>query len=72
MCMVCGAAIGFHIAATMCISLVSIGNGIFALHLGWMLVDWLRLRVRGNRLASEVLLEPYEEVPAETSEEVSA
>ena len=35
----------------MCISLISIGNGIFAFHLGWMLIDWLRLRVRGNRLA---------------------
>lgn len=50
----------FHIAATMCISLIAIGNGIFALHLGWMLIDWLRLRVRGNRLASEILLEPYD------------
>jgi len=50
----------FHIAETMCISLIAIGNGIFALHLGWMLIDWLRLRVRGNRLASEILVEPYD------------
>lgn len=53
-------AVSFHIAATMCISLIALGNGVFALHLGWMLVDWLRLRVRGNRLAAEILLEPYE------------
>jgi cytochrome c oxidase cbb3-type subunit 1 len=53
-------SISFHIAATMCISLISIGNGVFALHLGWMLIDWLRLRVRGNRLAAEILMEPYE------------
>jgi cytochrome c oxidase cbb3-type subunit 1 len=53
-------SISFHIAATMCISLVAIGNGVFALHLGWMLVDWVRFRVRGNRLAAEILLEPYE------------
>jgi len=52
--------VSFHIAATMCISLIAIGNGVFALHLGWMLIDWLRLRVRGNRLAAEILLEPYE------------
>jgi len=66
-------AISFHIAATMCISLIAIGNGIFALHLGWMLIDWLRLRVRGNRLAAEVLLEPYEgEAPGQPSEEAAA
>jgi len=68
-----GVAIGFHIAATMCISLVSIGNGIFALHLGWMLIDWLRLRVRGNRLAAEILVEPYDgDAPAKSPVEVSA
>jgi cytochrome c oxidase cbb3-type subunit 1 len=50
----------FHIAATMCISLIALGNGVFALHLGWMLLDWLRLRVRGNRLAAEILVEPYD------------
>jgi cytochrome c oxidase cbb3-type subunit 1 len=50
----------FHISATMCLSLIAIGNGIFALHLGWMLIDWLRLRVRGNKLAAEILAEPYE------------
>ena len=27
---------------------------------GWMLIDWLRLRVRGNKLAAEVLVEPYD------------
>ena len=65
----------YHIAATMCISLIALGNGVFAFHLGWMLIDWLRLRVRGNRLAAEILMEPYEEVaalPATASEEVSA
>jgi len=66
-------SISFHIAATMCVSLIAIGNGIFALHLGWMLIDWLRLRVRGNRLAAEILLEPYEgDAPGKTSEEVAA
>jgi cytochrome c oxidase cbb3-type subunit 1 len=65
-------SIGFYIANTMCISLISIGNGVFALHLGWMLLDWLRLRVRENRLASEILLEPYEPAPAKTSQEASA
>jgi len=65
-----GDSVSFHIAATMCISLIAIGNGIFALHLGWMLIDWLRLRVRGNRLAAEILLEPYEgDVPSQASEE---
>jgi cbb3-type cytochrome oxidase subunit 1 len=68
-----GVANSFHIAATMCISLIAIGNGTFALHLGWMLIDWLRLRVRGNRLAAEILLEPYEgDAPAKASEEVAA
>jgi cytochrome c oxidase cbb3-type subunit 1 len=65
----------YHIAATMCISLIAIGNGVFAFHLAWMLIDWLRLRVRGNRLAAEILMEPYEEVaplPAAASEEVRA
>jgi len=66
-------SISFHIAATMCISLIAIGNGIFALHLGWMLIDWLRLRVRGNRLAAEILLEPYEgDAPAKTTKEMAA
>jgi cytochrome c oxidase cbb3-type subunit I len=65
--------VSFHIAATMCISLIALGNGIFALHLGWMLIDWLRLRVRGNRLAAEILAEPYEgDLPAKSSEEVAA
>jgi cytochrome c oxidase cbb3-type subunit 1 len=66
-------SISYHIAATMCISLIAIGNGVFALHLGWMLIDWLRLRVRGNRLAAEILIEPYEgDAPAKASEEVAA
>jgi len=54
----------FYIAKTMCLSLVSIGNGVFAFHLGWMFLVWLRIRVRNNRLAAEILLEPYE--PVET------
>jgi len=66
-------SVSFHIAATMCISLIAIGNGVFALHLGWMLIDWLRLRVRGNRLASEILVEPYDgDVAAPASPEVAA
>lgn len=51
--------VSFHIAATMCLSLVSIGNGIFALHLGWTVFDWLDKRIRSNRLAAELLQEPY-------------
>ena len=68
-----GVAVSYHISATMCISLIALGNGVFAFHLGWMLIDWLRLRVRGNRLASEILLEPYEgDAPAKPAEEVAA
>ena len=51
----------FHIATTMCLSLISIGNGIFAFQLGWTLLDWLHVRVRGNRLAAELLAERYED-----------
>jgi cytochrome c oxidase cbb3-type subunit 1 len=66
-------ALPFHIAATMCISLISIGNGVFALHLGWMMIDWVRLRVRGNRLAAEILQEPYEgDASAEAAKEATA
>jgi cytochrome c oxidase cbb3-type subunit 1 len=66
--------ISYHISATMCISLIAIGNGVFAFHLGWMLIDWLRLRVRGNRLAAEILMEPYEpyEEAKPATEEVGA
>ncbi len=65
-------AVSFYIGTTLCLSLISIGNGIFALHLGWMLLDWLRQQVRRSRLASEILFEPYvEEAPAKNSEEVS-
>jgi cytochrome c oxidase cbb3-type subunit 1 len=53
--------LSFHIATTMCLSLVSIGNGIFAFHLGWTFLDWLHRRARGNRLAAELLLETYED-----------
>jgi cytochrome c oxidase cbb3-type subunit 1 len=67
-----GVANSFYIAATVCLSLISIGNGIFALHLGWMLLEWLRQRVRTSRLASEILLEPYEPDPEPASREVSA
>jgi cytochrome c oxidase cbb3-type subunit 1 len=55
-----GVALSFYIAATMCLSLIALGNGVFALHLGWMLLDWLRLRVRSSKLASELLFEPYD------------
>lgn len=61
-------ALSYVIASTACISLISIGNGIFALHLGWMLVDWLRLRVRESKLASEILNEPYTPAPAKAPE----
>jgi cytochrome c oxidase cbb3-type subunit 1 len=65
-------AVSFYIGTTLCLSLISIGNGIFALHLGWMILDWLRQQVRRSRLASEILFEPYEEeVPAKEPKEVS-
>ncbi|MEJ0000232.1 MAG: cbb3-type cytochrome c oxidase subunit I [Verrucomicrobiota bacterium] len=68
-----GVANSYHIAATIFISLLAIGNGIFALHLGWMLIDWLRLRVRGNKLAAEIFAEPYEGgEPAAKTGEVAA
>jgi cytochrome c oxidase cbb3-type subunit 1 len=62
----------YHIATTMCISIIALGNGIFALHLGWMLIDWLRLRVRGNKLAAEILVEPYDGDPAPAPKEEAA
>jgi len=65
-------SLSYRIAATMCVSLIAVGNGVFALHLAWMLLDWLRLRVRGNRLAAEILLEPYEGDAAASSKEVAA
>jgi len=53
-------ALNFHIASTLCVSLIALGSGVFALHLGWMLLNWVNIRVRANRLASEILHEPYE------------
>jgi cytochrome c oxidase cbb3-type subunit 1 len=35
-------SLSFYIATTMCLSVVSIGNGVFAYHLGWMVLDYLR------------------------------
>jgi cytochrome c oxidase cbb3-type subunit 1 len=68
-------ALNWYIGSTACICLISIGNGIFALHLGWMLLDWLRQRVQSNRLASEILCEPFTpetpEVSKTDSREVS-
>jgi cytochrome c oxidase cbb3-type subunit I len=51
----------FYIAVTMCVSLVAIGNGIFAFHLGWMFLEWVHIRIRGNKLAAEILHEKYED-----------
>jgi cytochrome c oxidase cbb3-type subunit 1 len=34
-------SISFYIATTMCLTIISIGNGVFAYHLGWMVLDWL-------------------------------
>jgi len=62
----------FYIATTMCISLVSLGNGVFAFHLGWMFINWLQIRVRGSKLMAEILHEPYvapETVPVATRQE---
>ena len=35
-------ALPFQIGATLCICLISIGNGIFAYHLGWTFLEFLR------------------------------
>jgi cytochrome c oxidase cbb3-type subunit I len=67
-----GVANSYHISATMCLSIIALGNGVFALHLGWMLIDWLRLRVRGNKLAAELLAEPYEGEPAPAPKQEAA
>jgi cytochrome c oxidase cbb3-type subunit 1 len=34
-------SLSFYIATTMCLTLISIGNGVFAYHLGWMVLDLL-------------------------------
>jgi cytochrome c oxidase cbb3-type subunit 1 len=53
-------ALSFHIATTMCIGLVSVGNGVFAFQLGWTFLAWLYRQVRGHKLTADVLLEPYD------------
>jgi cytochrome c oxidase cbb3-type subunit 1 len=35
-------ALSFQIATTLCLSIISVGNGVFALHLGWTFLEWLR------------------------------
>jgi cytochrome c oxidase cbb3-type subunit 1 len=52
-------ALSFHIATTMCIALVSVGNGVFAFQLGWTFLAWFYRQARGHRLTAEILLEPY-------------
>jgi cytochrome c oxidase cbb3-type subunit 1 len=52
-------ALSFHIGTTMCLALVSIGNGLFAFQLGWTFLAWLYRQVRAHRLTAEILLEPY-------------
>jgi cytochrome c oxidase cbb3-type subunit 1 len=34
--------LSFNIAATLCLCVVAIGNAIFAYHLGWTFLEWLR------------------------------
>jgi cytochrome c oxidase cbb3-type subunit 1 len=65
-----GVVLSFHIATTMCLALVSIGNGIFAFHLGWMFLEWVHRWVRGNPLASDILMETYEPLPLVAAREV--
>jgi cytochrome c oxidase cbb3-type subunit 1 len=36
------AARSYQIATTLCLCIISVGNGIFALHLGWTFLEWLR------------------------------
>jgi hypothetical protein len=35
-------ALEFQIGATLCICVISIGNGIFAYHLGWTFLEYVR------------------------------
>ena len=44
-----GVTLPFCIAATACISLVALGNGIFAFHLGWLFLDWWGRVPAGDR-----------------------
>jgi cytochrome c oxidase cbb3-type subunit 1 len=53
-------ALSFHIATTMCLAVLSLGNGVFAFQLGWTFLAWLYRQARANRLTAEVLLEPYD------------
>jgi cytochrome c oxidase cbb3-type subunit 1 len=34
-------ALSFYIGKTMCLTIISIGNGVFAYHLGWLILDWV-------------------------------
>jgi cytochrome c oxidase cbb3-type subunit 1 len=34
-------SLSFYIGTTMCLTIISIGNGVFAYHLGWMILDCL-------------------------------
>ena len=52
--------VSFFISTTMCLSLIAIGNGIFAFHLGWTVLAWCHHGVRKSALTAELLHEPYE------------
>jgi cbb3-type cytochrome oxidase subunit 1 len=52
--------LSYYISGTMCMSIISIGNGVFILHLGWLLVDWFRTLIRRNPTIAELTLEPFE------------
>jgi cytochrome c oxidase cbb3-type subunit 1 len=68
-------SLSFYISTTMCLSLISIGNGIFAFHLGWMFLDWVHLRVRTTALTAELLHEDHvapESIPIAAPQEVRA
>jgi len=44
-------SLSFQIAATLCLCVISIGNGIFAYHLGWTFLEYLRGGPRSVGLA---------------------
>ncbi len=52
--------LSYYISITMCLSIISIGNGVFIAHLGWLIVDRLRTFVRGDSTLAELTFEPYE------------
>ena len=49
-----GVSLAFYIASTLCLMVISIGNGVFAFHLGWMVLDWVSGAPRSKGTAERV------------------